>query len=164
MAKRPVRANRMGALVLSLGLMIGAGACSPVHTLDLFDPSDGVAITVEGEVKATNLLVLTEAQGSPGTLVGSLSNLTDREVEVELQAEGADPIQVPLAPHHTVYLTPKNPDFDGPTSAFDAQFSSVATMPGGTLEVIIGTASAGAATIEVPVLDGTLEPYDEYLP
>ncbi len=64
-AKRPAHAKRMGTLVLSLGLMIGVGACAPVHTLDIFDPSDGVRATLDGEVNATNLLILAEEAGGP---------------------------------------------------------------------------------------------------
>lgn len=163
-AKRPARANRLGALVLSVGLITGLGACSPVHTLDLFDPSDGVRATLDGEVKATNLLLLTEAEGGPATLVGSLTNLTRDDLQVQVNVEDAEPIAVDIEAGHTAYLTPKTPDFDGPSFSFDAQVSSVSTPPGGTAEVTVATPSGGSTNVLVPVLDGTLEPYDEFLP
>lgn len=164
MAKRPGRANRMGALVVSLGVMIGASACAPIHTLDIFDPSDGVRATLGDEVKATNLLILTEEEGAPGTLVGSLSNLTDGDLAVDVTVNGAAGVNVELPAGHTAYLTPRTPSFDGPSFAFDAQIDAVGTPPGGTADVVIATTSGGEATVQVPVLDGTLEPYDEYLP
>ena len=164
MAKRPAHAKRMGTLVLSLGLMIGVGACSPVHTLDIFDPSDGVRATLDGEVNATNLLILAEEAGGPGTLVGSLSNITDEDLEVEVIVDDAAAILVGLDAGHTAYLTPKAPAFDGPSFAFDAQVDAVSTAPGGTAAVVISTPSGGSANVQVPVLDGTLEPYDQYLP
>lgn len=164
MAKRSFRSSRMGALVLSLGLVIGVGACSPAHTLDIFDPSDGVSAVLEGEVKATNLLILTEAEGSPGTLVGSLTNTTSETLAVEVTIEDATPIVVEIDAGHTAYLTPKSPDFQGSSFAFDAQVSTVSTPPGGTAGVTVSTESGGSTLVQVPVLDGTLEPYDEYLP
>lgn len=164
MAKRPARANRMGAIALSLGIMVGIGACSPVHTLDIFDPSDGVRAVLDGEIRATNLLILTGGAGNPGTLVGSLTNTTGETLEVEVLVDENEPILVEIDAHHTAYLTPKNPDFDGASFAFDAQIPSVATPPGGTADVTLATASGGATSVQVPVLDGTLEPYDEYLP
>lgn len=164
MAKRSVRANRLGALILSLGLAAGLSACSPVHTLDIFDPSDGVRAVLGDDVKATNLLVLTEAEGAPGTLVGSLTNTTLGELEVTVTVGDADPIVVDLDAGHTAYLTPRNPEFDGTSFAFDAQVSAVAAAPGATVLVSVATPSGGSVDVQVPVLDGTLEPYDEYLP
>ena len=97
-AKRSARANRLGALVLSIGLITGLGACSPVHTLDIFDPSDGVRAVLDGEVKATNLLILTEAQGEPGTLVGSLTNTAGTDLEVAVTVGEEEPILTTSTP------------------------------------------------------------------
>src|SRR5690625_3452368 len=163
-AKRSARAHRLGALVLSIALITGLGACSPVHTLDIFDPSDGVRATLDSEINATNLLLLAEAEGGPGTLVGSLTNITGDDLQVQVSVGDAEPIAVDIEARHTAYLTPSSPDFDGPSFAFDAQVSSVSTPPGGTVEVTVATPSGGSTSVLVPVLDGTLEPYDEFLP
>lgn len=164
MAKRPARANRMGAIALSLGLIIGVGACSPAHTLDIFDPSDGVGAVLDGEVKATNLLILTTAAGEPGTLVGSLSNVTGNEISVNIAVENANPITVDLEAFNTAYLTPKGPEDKGRTVVVDAQLNSVSAEPGATIPVTITTAAGGSTEIQVPVLNGEIEPYSEYLP
>ncbi len=163
-AKRSARANRLGALVLSIGLITGLGACSPVHTLDIFDPSDGVRAVLDGEVKATNHLILAEAQDGPGTLVGSLTNTAGTDLEVAVTVGEEEPILVDLDAGHTAYLTPDVLNFDGNSLSVDAQISSVGAAPGGSINVSVATASGGSTNVEVPVLDGTLEPYDQYLP
>ncbi len=164
MAKRPARANRMGALVLSLGLVVGLGACSPAHTLDIFDPSDGVRVMLDEDVRATNLLVLTEGEGQPGTLIGSLTNNTAETLTVEVNVDGAAPITVELPAFNTAYLTPKGPEDKGRAFTVDAQVSTVSVAPGGHVNVTLATPSTGSTQILVPVLDGTIEPYSEYLP
>jgi len=163
-AKRPGFKRRISALVLAFGVAGGLGACAPVHTLDLFDPSDGVGADLEGEVKATNLLILTEGQGEQGTLVGSLTNLTYDPLTVEVEVEDAEVITVDLSPQQTAYLTPGEPKFDNRTIAVDALVNSVAAPPGSTADVTLTTPSGGAINVDVPVLDGSIEPYDQFLP
>lgn len=163
-AKRSARVRRLGALVLTAGLAAGLSACSPVHTLDIFDPSDGVAVELDGEVKATNLLLLSSGQDEPGTLVGSLTNLTPADLQVSVTVGQAEPIEVDLDAGYTAYLTPRDVDFDGRSFAVEAQVDSVPTAPGGHVDVVVATAGGGGTSVMVPVLDGTLEPYDEYLP
>lgn len=164
MAKRPARMSRIGALVFAVGVLTGVGACAPVHTLDLLDPSDGVGASLESEFHATNLLILTESEGEPGTLVGSLSNLTPESLTVEITVDQAEPIVVDLLARQTAYLTPKEPKFDNRSIAVDSVVDTVGTPPGGTAEVTLSTPSGGETTVAVPVLDGTIEPYDQFLP
>lgn len=164
MAQRSARVHRFAALALSAGLITGLGACSPVHTLDIFDPSDGVRAVLDGEVNATNLLVLTTEEGAPGTLVGSLSSVAESGVEVSVTVGQAPAFTVDLEPGQTAYLTPRDPSFDGGSFAVDAEVPAVSAAPGGAIEVSLTTASGGATDVQVPVLDGTIEPYAEFLP
>lgn len=164
MALRSLHARRFGAIVLSAGLITGLGACSPIQTHIPYDPSDGVQVELSNSVKATNLLVLTRAEGEAGTLVGSLTNLTESAAEVTVQVGAADPIEVSLEAGVTAYLTPKLTEYEAGMIFVEARVSAVDSAPGSTIPVTITTPADGTTNIQVPVLDGTLEPYADYLP
>ena len=82
--RRPRRSRRIArpalarvALVTLAGLgVLGLTACSvtnPMTTKNNYAASDGVRVEL-GEVTVINLLVLTAAQGQPGTVLGAVAN------------------------------------------------------------------------------------------
>lgn len=134
-----------------------AAACAPVTTLIEYAPSDGVRAEVGEAVTVNNLLILTEAANSPALVVGAVTNHTDGPVQVTLTfADGVSTaIAAPAA--GTVLLNPANEA--GETVIIDDGVAA----PGATAPVTITTADSGSVTVEVPVLDGDIAPYGEYL-
>ncbi|MEK8227652.1 hypothetical protein NKG05_18390 [Oerskovia sp. M15] len=62
----------------------------------------------------------------------------------------------PLEAGETVYLSVDN--------GFAAQFANIDVPPGGTIPVTLTTSSGDSASAEVPVLNGLLPEYEDYLP
>ena len=159
----PSRLRRLATVGAAIALAAGLSACSPNETLLPVDPSDGVTEILADQIRATNLLVLTTAEGSPGTLIGSLTNLTTEATQVQVQVGSAAPVVVDLEGDQTVYLTPK-PTGYSTSYSFDFKVGSVAAPPGAVIDLSIATPQSGSMQVQAPVLDGTLEPYDQFLP
>ncbi|MCK0116346.1 hypothetical protein BCE75_10392 [Isoptericola sp. CG 20/1183] len=140
------------------GAAVGAlllGACAPVTTQLPYAPSDGTRVDfADAQVRGLNLVVIAAEENAPGNLLGALANNSDEDVVFELETPGAAPVSVPVAAGETAYL-----GADGTETLID----NVAAIPGANLEA---TLSAAGETEEffLPVLDGTLPEYADYLP
>jgi hypothetical protein len=153
---RSARSARTG--VIAAGAAAGAlflAACAPTTTNLEYAPSDGARVEISDELLGHNLLVVSEGDGAQGAVVGALSNRSGEDVTFVLEAEGAFPVDVPVAAGQTVYL--------GTDDGFEALLDTVSVAPGGDLE---SSLTAGDTTEEffLPVLDGTLPEYADYLP
>jgi len=152
-ARRTLRAWAVPVVVAAVAV---TAACSPIETTRPYSPSDGLRIDLTDDLRGLNLLVVTAAEGQPGTLVGALANDSTEDVEFAVAPEGGAPVLVPVAAGQTVYL--------GADDGFDAQLASVDVAPGGVLPVTV-TASTGAeGALSLPVLDATLAEYAHLLP
>ena len=153
---RSARSARTGVIAASAaaGALLLA-ACSPTTTTLEYAPSDGARVEVTDQMMGHNLLVVSEGDGAPGTLLGALSNDSAEDVVFALEAEGAAAVNVPVAAGETVYLSTE----DG----LEALLDSVVSEAGSDLEASL-TAGDTTAEFFLPVLDGTLPEYAEYLP
>lgn len=143
-------ALRIAALVGAAALLTGCGAASPIQTQELYAPSDGVRLELGGGIRVENIFLLTEDAGSPTRPIGALVNDSATDAEVTLIV-GSDSQTFTIGPEGVVNLE----DAAGVIEGAD-------TVPGSTFAVQF---VAGGSTIyDVPVLDGTLEPYDQLLP
>ena len=162
---RPTRPFRPGALALG-GLAVAALAlsgCSPITTQMVYSPGDGIRATLGDQVEAANLLLLTSGEGDAGLLVGGFTNLTDDQAELTVTV-GGESFGLPIGPRETVLLgAPEG--VPGPTVVVEeVRIDSVPAPPGAFTDVTLATMEAGELTVGVPVLDGTLEPYDALIP
>lgn len=135
---------------------LAVSACSPITTDIAYSPSDGIRINLTNEVRALNLIIISEAEGEPGTLLGGLANDSDKPVEITIAPEGTDPIDIPLEAGETVYLSVDN--------GVEAQFANVEAPPGATIAVTVSSSAGESKTEQIPVLNGALEEYKDYLP
>lgn len=157
---RQARRWSRGLAALSIGVAaaLGAAACSPVTTQLPYAPSDGARAVLGDQLTVENLLILTAAEGDPALIVGGLTNRSTSTIEVTLSfGDAATDVQVQVPASDTVLLNPANPD--GETVVVDPTPGA----PGTNVQVTIATASAGSTSVAVPVLDGTLAPYDQWL-
>lgn len=157
MARSEHRARLRRPLVaVALAVMFVLGACTPPTTMNQYAAGDGARANLGSQVKVENLLVITEAEGSAGTLVGGVVNLWEQEAEVSLSVQDlGEAVTVTVDPKATLLLHPEHESVVLP---------SVPVPPGATLEVQISTGNSGSVTVPVPVLDGTMDPYQDYLP
>ncbi|MHB1064803.1 MAG: hypothetical protein ACYC1Z_10030 [Georgenia sp.] len=141
------------ALVVGSLALAGCSVVNPITTQGPYAPSDGVRVEVADRVSVENLMVLTTGEGEVGHVLGAVVNRSEQDVEVTLAlGEGGSTIPVGVAAGETVNLT-------------DAGISlaEVAVAPGAMLDSLIGATGSGDVAVAVPVLDGTIPPYDEYL-
>lgn len=146
---RPARALAILAVPLAAGLLGGCGFASPIQTQQTYAASDGVRVQLSDDVRIENLLLLTAAEGEPGRLLGAVVNGSGDDATVSIDV-GGEVTEVHVAAGQTANLADEEP------------LAAVGAAPGATIEVSIEF--AGTTVRAIPVLDGTIPPYDEYLP
>lgn len=151
---------RAGASVAAAALLAaGLSGCSlfAVHqTMYPYDPSDGVSAQV-GDVAILNALVITE-DGEDGNFSGAAVNAGDDDVALTLQySAGGETVEVEVEVPAGATVT---------LGASDAQLllPGIDSIPGSLLEIYFTDGSAAGVKVPVPVLDATLEAYEELVP
>lgn len=146
-----------GAVVAAAALA-GCSATNPMTTEKPYSASDGVRAQI-GDVRASNLILVSEAHGKPGVLTGALTNDGDKDTTVTITIGETSPTAVPVKSHQTVLLLGE--DTEGQA---DVRTPAADTAPGGLTTVTLATPDAGSYSVQVPVLDGTLDEYAAFLP
>jgi len=122
-------------------------------TVREYSPSDGIVENV-GDVELRNLLMVSNGGGEEGRLLGTVVNASSDDVEFSLATGGTTLTWNIEAGDKVVFED---------AAAAEVTVPNVDVLPGTGLR---GDASNGAETVEVniPVVDGTLVDYREYLP
>ncbi|WP_448070852.1 hypothetical protein [Georgenia yuyongxinii] len=151
---RTIRRSAIAATALGAALALaGCSVANPITTQMEYAPSDGVRVEVTDGVVVENLMVLTESEGAEGRVVGAVVNRSGEPAVVTLSlGEGASAVPVRVPAGGTADLLA-----DGVT------VPSVGVPPGAMLPSTVGAEGAGQVSVDVPVLDGTIPPYDEVL-
>ncbi|WP_028280416.1 hypothetical protein [Arthrobacter sp. H5] len=151
--KRAQQAVAAGAAVFAILGATGCAAVNPQATTIQYAASDGIVDSV-GPVLLRNVLIITSDEGEPGTLLGTLFNESDSAVQVTIDGEN-ESSQITI-PAEGKYVFEDEVDDDG-------TLQGVSEIPGALVDLDF-TVNSESATIRVPVLDGTLEAYREYVP
>lgn len=144
---------RIAAAAALTAALAGCSLTNPIQTQVVYAASDGVRITIGETIQAENFLLLTEAEGEPGALIGALTNRGDDDTVVTVTIDGAGTHEVPVGAGESVLLTGEDV----------LRFDAVEAIPGANLPITISTGADGAASATVPVLDGSLPEYGEVL-
>lgn len=148
---------RVAAALAAAGLGVSAlSACtaaSPIKTKKPYAASDGVRAQFDTNLRAENLMLLTEEKGAPAQLYGALVNNSTEPATFIVAVEGIDPVQVKVPGNSIVHLPQEG------AAPVAGNFT-----PGGTIPASASTDRGGSVSLNVPVLDGTIPPYDEVLP
>jgi len=145
------------------GLMLaGCSATNPMTTEREYSASDGVRVTL-GDVRASNLLVISSAKGAPGAVQGALTNDGEQTRTVTLTA-GDDSTTVTVEAGQTVLLTSDTSGGAPGDGRKDIVIPAVSVPPGAVLPVTIATDAAGSEELGVPVLDGSQPEYATLVP
>lgn len=140
------------AVVAAAGCGVLLGSCawaSPIQTQQLYAPSDGARFDLAADVRVENMFVLSEGAGEPAQLMGVVVNDTSRPVTVTIDIEGSsEDVRVPARELANLRDQAPLPSFE--------------PLPGQAVEVSLTWSGTVKGTI--PVLDGTIPPYDEYMP
>ncbi|MBM7052251.1 hypothetical protein [Rothia sp. ZJ1223] len=157
-ASKTVR--RAGATVALAGALLATTGCGYIYeqpTTFMYDASDGVSFTMfpKGQrVDVRNIMVISAGKDQPGRVLGTVYNLgeEDQTVSFKMGDQSFD-VKVPAGQH--VIL-----DDDANEIVVD----NVSVHPG---EMIQGSQAVIGETTEafnMPILDGTLEEYEPYIP
>lgn len=133
-------------------LLAGCSATNPITTQDDYDASDGVGIEL-GDVRLINVLVLGEGEGEPGVVVGSLTNEGD-DADVTLALDGSEASRISIDAGETLLI--------GGADGEEVEVEALPGPPGSFVDLTVSS-GAGTITVGVPVLDGTLPEYAEYM-
>ncbi|MCH6471616.1 hypothetical protein [Sinomonas terrae] len=154
------------ALVAAIGVGLltatGCGYINPQQTASPYAASDGIDANV-GSLQLRNALIAsagnagsspTPSAGAPGRMLGSLYNTSSNDLSVTMTTPGQSTVSLTVPSNGTVRLE------DNPTPA---DFANVGGVPGSLVSVKV---SDGTSTqdVQIPVLDGTLEQYRQFLP
>lgn len=150
MARRLLAA--VSAAVLAMTALSGCTALSPVKTQKSYAASDGVRAQF-GDLRVENLLLLTAEKDAPAQVFGTLVNNSTAPATFTIELADQVIVEQEVAADSQVKL----PVDESATLQGDFQ-------PGATVDGVVKTDSGDLQNVAVPVLDGTIHPYDEYLP
>lgn len=148
--------KRAGASVALTVALLSATGCGYIYhqpTTIHYAASDGVNADV-ADVDFRNIMVIAENKDSNGRILGTILNNGDKDATVEMHfATGTKTLTVPAK--QEVRLE---------DDAHKIIVSPAGEAPGMMLEGTKVSVGSDSTSINVPVLDGTLEEYKQYLP
>ena len=161
-----MRARRAASVVLaSAVVLLSTAGCTffaPQTTLKPYDPSDGVNTQI-GEVYVRNVLLLTE-DGKDASLLLSVVNETDNGQSVQFQYEGTDSDGTTGKVDKSVFANAGTATSVGGHGENQIVLTGINAKPGSLFPVFVQYGDETGKQLLVPVLDGTIKPYDELLP
>lgn len=151
--------QRAGAAVALGAALLSATGCGYFYkqpTTIHYAASDGVNTDVGSDVKVRNVMVIAKDQDSPGRLLGTVTNDSDQDLTLKVDTGDAT-ADITVGADKTVHLE----TLEGSETPL---LKKAGAKPGMTLEHTSFTAGNHSSTANVPVLDGTLEEYKDYMP
>lgn len=149
------------SLALAAALALGATGCSliaPQGTLEPYAPSDGIDVTID-KIAVRNLLLIEDASGKNFNVVFTGVNNTTEDAIVRMTF-----VTESTEASTDFALAPGLTSFGNPDGEFAPQLVSLPGVKAGTVvEAYFEVAGGGEAKYEVPVLDGTLAEYENYV-
>ncbi|WP_336704658.1 hypothetical protein [Micrococcus terreus] len=150
-----VTRRRLAAVGLATAALLGATGCSAINpqatTID-YAPSDGIVETV-GDAEVLNLLLVSGERDAEGRYIGSVANSSEEPIEVSLTVNGTT----------TRVSVPGGEVLSLETSENEHVIPSTGTFPGGMAQGTIEV-DGQSQDVQIPVLDGTLPEYREFVP
>ncbi|MDO5743217.1 MAG: hypothetical protein Q4P23_02025 [Micrococcaceae bacterium] len=149
------RGRRAVAVAALAMLTFGVTSCSAINqqaTTMHYAASDGIVVNV-GELDVRNLMFITKSATDEARVLGSLVNDTDREMTLKMKlSTGTATVKVP-AQSVVDFEKDKNKTL----------LPSTGVAPGAQA---VTTLSVGPNSdeVKVPVIDGTLEEYRDFVP
>lgn len=159
-----MKSRLLASVALSVAVMLGATGCSmlsPQGTEVQYAPSDGVSIpdSAGAPLQLRNVFIVANKDGSAGNLIASVVNSTKDPHTLNIQVGlGSTSIDKTLRVPANSVVSLGTADYE------PLLLNGIDTMPGATLPVYFQSGDAQGVTSDVPVLDGTLPYYAEFVP
>jgi hypothetical protein len=154
-----VKARLAASAALALGIVVGASGCSMITyqaTTEAYDASDGVSAN-SGVLDLRNILVIMEEGADEGSLVFTVSNTGDEDLELTVEpVDGGEPVTLEVAAHEQIVL--------GGDDEEPLLLEGIDAEPGGLIDLYFHSDGAEGVEVGVPVLDGRLPEYRTLVP
>jgi hypothetical protein len=159
-----VNSRLIASVALGAAVLLGTTGCAfitPQATTEIYSPADGVNIPDSGPLKVRNALIVSEEEGEAGNLIAAIVNETDESQTLNIElGEGADAQKATVRVPARSSVSLGNPSDETPPLELEA----VPGPPGSTVAVYFQSGDAEGVLYQVPVLDGSLDYYNELLP
>lgn len=161
-AKNRVRlaASAAALALLALGAT-GCGAINDQATTMHYDASDGVSVWGDA-LQGRNLLLVTNGADQQARFIGQLSNPTSKDATFTIAYQGKD-IALPVKAGSSVNLQDQKYASQFTVPGMD-DGKNKTTNPGLVVTVAMTPGDSKAQSIDVPVVNGTLEDYAAFVP
>jgi hypothetical protein len=149
------RGRRVVAAAALAMLSLGVTSCGAINeqaTTFQYAASDGIVLSV-GDLDVRNLMLVTKSATDKARLIGSLVNDTD----------AAQSLDVTLSTGSVSINVPAKSVVNLEKSENAKTLPSAGVLPGAHAEATLAVGS-GSEDIGIPVVDGTLEEYREFVP
>ena len=145
----------MAAVAIGAGLLsvTGCGYINAQQTSHQYASSDGVKADL-GSLQLRNIVIVSTGADKPGRVIGAVFNQGSSDATLVIDGANGAQTSIPVKEKSETYL---NEDSDS------AILSSPGGHPGSLVTVSIASGSE-TAKLQVPVMDGSLVEYQEYLP
>lgn len=147
----------MATAVLGVGLLsvTGCGYINPQATSAQYSASDGTQANI-GPLQLRNMMIISAGEDKPGRVIGAVYNSSSEDVKLTIAGSGGSQTQIPVKQNSYALLN---------DSTDAAILSSTGGAPGSLVEVSISEDGTNQnAKFKVPVLDGTIPDYKQFLP
>ncbi len=151
-----MKSRLAASLALGTAVILGATGCNmlaPQATTIDYSASDGVNIPDSGPLKVRNAMFIANEDGSLGNLLGAVVNDTDEDITLNVSVDGESQVLRVLA-NDVVSL-----GIDSAPMLFEQ-----VGIPGSDVEVAFQSGEGTGVEVNVPILDGTLPHYAEFVP
>ena len=149
------------SLIAAIGVgVLSATGCSyinPQSTDQQYAASDGVRTDL-GSLQLRNILIVSNGTDKPGRVIGAVYNTSDSDVRLTITGAGGSSTELTVKSEGQYMLNQDEPP---------AVLDSVSAAPGQMEKLTLsqdGSKGPQTQDLSVPVLDGTLKEYQQYLP
>ena len=156
-AMNPVQRGKLAIAAAAIGVgllsVTGCGFVNAQQTTHQYSASDGIKADL-GPLQLRNILIVASGENEPGRVIGAVFNTSATDATLTVSGANGAQTEIPVKANGETFLT---------DTADAAILSTAGVIPGGLVPVTIRSGS-DSATVNVPVLDGTLPEYAKYLP
>ncbi|MCP1412571.1 hypothetical protein J3D46_001837 [Paenarthrobacter sp. A20] len=156
-AMNPVQRGKLAIAAAAIGVgllsVTGCGFVNAQQTTHQYSASDGIKADL-GPLQLRNILIVASGENEPGRVIGAVFNQSSSDATLTMSGANGSQTEIPVKANSETYL-------NDTTDA--AILSTAGVIPGGLTPITIRSGS-DSATVNVPVVDGTLPEYAKYLP
>ncbi|MFP3579830.1 hypothetical protein SB659_09620 [Arthrobacter sp. SIMBA_036] len=153
----PVQRGKLAIAAAAIGVgllsVTGCGFTNAQQTSHQYSPSDGLRADL-GQLQLRNMLIVAAGEHQPGRVIGAVFNQSTSDATLTISGADGGQAEIPVKAKSETYLN------EDSTAVI---LSNAGSAPGGLAQVTIRSGS-DTAKMNIPVVNGTLPEYKQYLP